>query len=117
MTGPIRQEPRPAPPRLRPGCWFRPKRFGLGAVPASWQGWLLTLVVLVCAVLVGWIAEQRGPIWLALLVPLLAGSWSWPGSRPTANGAGGGEEAIEPFETRSLLLRSARAVYRRLTRI
>ncbi|MGK6354782.1 hypothetical protein ACMGDH_06095 [Sphingomonas sp. DT-207] len=73
MTGPIRQEPRPAPPRLRPGYWFRPKRFGLGAVPASWQGWLLTLVVLVCGILLGRLAEQRGPIWLALLVPLFVG--------------------------------------------
>ena len=27
--------------------WFRPKRFGWGVVPISWQGWLMTLVLLV----------------------------------------------------------------------
>jgi hypothetical protein len=25
-------------------AWFRPKRFGYGAVPVTWQGWLLTFV-------------------------------------------------------------------------
>ncbi len=23
--------------------WFRPKRYGYGATPCTWQGWLLTL--------------------------------------------------------------------------
>jgi hypothetical protein len=23
--------------------WFRPKRYGYGATPVTWQGWLLTL--------------------------------------------------------------------------
>ncbi|MEZ5961482.1 MAG: hypothetical protein R3C30_13820 [Hyphomonadaceae bacterium] len=23
--------------------WFKPKRYGLGAYPASWQGWALTV--------------------------------------------------------------------------
>ena len=31
--------------RVRPGYWFRPKRFGYGAVPATWQGWAATLGV------------------------------------------------------------------------
>jgi len=25
-------------------AWFRPKRFGFGASPSSWQGWLATAV-------------------------------------------------------------------------
>jgi hypothetical protein len=24
--------------------WFRPKRFGYGATPVTWEGWLVTLV-------------------------------------------------------------------------
>jgi len=63
-------------PPLRPGYWFRPKAFGWGATPATWQGWLLTLAVTGTAVLLARAAEQRGPVWLALLVPLLAG-FAW----------------------------------------
>ena len=31
--------------------WFRPKRYGLGFSPASWQGWLSTAayIAIVCA--------------------------------------------------------------------
>lgn len=44
--------------------WFGPKRFGWGASPASWEGWLATLVFLLvfCGTLqyfqgspVGWV--------------------------------------------------------------
>ena len=31
--------------------WFRPKRYGYGATPCTWQGWLLTLAFV--AVLAG----------------------------------------------------------------
>ena len=26
--------------------WFKPKRYGYGAVPVTWQGWLVTIVSL-----------------------------------------------------------------------
>lgn len=26
----------------RPGYWFAPRRYGIGAVPAAWQGWAAT---------------------------------------------------------------------------
>ncbi|QNQ12109.1 hypothetical protein [Sphingomonas alpina] len=29
--------------QVREGYWFAPKLFGLGATPATWQGWVLTL--------------------------------------------------------------------------
>ncbi|HVJ02329.1 MAG TPA: hypothetical protein VM662_09115 [Sphingomonas sp.] len=75
-------------PPIRPGYWFRPKRFGWGATPASWQGWVATVVMVVLAALLGNAAEHRGPVWLVLLFPLLAGfiwlvwvktdgDWSW----------------------------------------
>ncbi|HZD92178.1 MAG TPA: hypothetical protein VE224_18945 [Pseudolabrys sp.] len=25
--------------------WFRPKRYGYGATPVTWQGWLVTLAI------------------------------------------------------------------------
>ena len=25
--------------------WFRPKRYGYGATPATWEGWVLTVVI------------------------------------------------------------------------
>lgn len=58
---------------LRPGYWFRPKRIGWGATPATWQGWLLTLAFVALAALLGNAAEHRGEIWLLLLAPLVLG--------------------------------------------
>jgi hypothetical protein len=31
------------------GPWFGPKRIGIGFRPQTWQGWLITLIV-VCAI-------------------------------------------------------------------
>ncbi len=74
--------------RAAPGYWFRPKLFGWGAVPVTWQGWAATLGLIVLAVPLGWLAETRGPIFLALLIPMVAafvylcwaktdGDWKW----------------------------------------
>jgi uncharacterized membrane protein len=30
--------------------WFRPKRYGYGATPVTWQGWAITLAALVVVV-------------------------------------------------------------------
>jgi uncharacterized membrane protein YhhN len=37
-----------------PRYWFRQKRFGYGATPNTWQGWLFTIVsaVLILAIIV-----------------------------------------------------------------
>ena len=59
--------------RARPGYWFKPKLFGWGAVPVTWQGWALTLSFVVVAALIANLAEHRSPVWLWLLVPLLVG--------------------------------------------
>ena len=42
--------------------WFKPKRFGYGWTPASWQGWAITLAVTVLP-LVGivWLIAHRHP--------------------------------------------------------
>ncbi len=59
--------------RVRPGYWFRPKTFGWGAVPVTWQGWLVTVLFMTAAAIVGNVANHRGPTWLVLLVPLTLG--------------------------------------------
>jgi hypothetical protein len=93
VTDPLRRAPLPLRASVRPGYWFRPRRLGWGASPATWQGWLLTLAFVLVAVLLARIAEQRGPVWLALLVPLLIGfvglawtktdgEWRWRWGRP-----------------------------------
>ncbi|MCW3836626.1 hypothetical protein ACFQ1E_09610 [Sphingomonas canadensis] len=59
--------------RVRPGYWFRPKLYGLGATPATWQGWVLTAALAAIAIAVARLAEARGAALLVLLVPLIAG--------------------------------------------
>jgi hypothetical protein len=58
--------------RVRPGYWFRPKRFGFGATPVTWQGWATTLAFGAAAGLVVNFAAHRERLWLVLLVPLVA---------------------------------------------
>lgn len=61
---------------VRSGYWFRPKRLGYGAVPATWQGWLATLVFVAGAGLIAHLGVHRDRAWMVLLVPLtLAFIW------------------------------------------
>jgi hypothetical protein len=41
--------------------WFKPKRYGLGATPANWKGWLITFgfIALVYAFLAGIVAARN----------------------------------------------------------
>ena len=68
--------------------WFVPKRYGFGAVPATWQGWALTLgFVLICMADVALLRSK--PIALvAVLIPFAVtfmviaarttkGGWRW----------------------------------------
>ncbi|MDH4744611.1 hypothetical protein OMP43_11340 [Sphingomonas sp. CBMAI 2297] len=57
---------------VRPGYWFRPKRFGFGATPVTWQGWAATLAFGAAAGLIVNFAVHRERLWLVLLVPLIA---------------------------------------------
>jgi len=60
--------------RARPGYWFRPKLFGWGAVPVTWQGWVATFGIVAVAVLVARFAEaNHDPAYLFVLVPLVLG--------------------------------------------
>jgi hypothetical protein len=59
--------------RPQSGYWFRPKLFGWGAVPVTWQGWAATLGLILLSLPVAWLAETRSMAYLALLAPLVAG--------------------------------------------
>ena len=52
--------------------WFRPKRYGYGATPISWQGWAVTLgtvAVVVAAVLFLRKSTALDPeFWIAVIV-------------------------------------------------
>ena len=59
--------------RARDGYWFRPKLFGWGAVPVTWQGWLLTIALIAVALPIARLAAARGSVFVTLIVPLIAG--------------------------------------------
>ena len=42
--------------------WFRPKRYGLGLTPSSWQGWLLTGAYVVALVVLGFTVAAAQPV-------------------------------------------------------
>jgi hypothetical protein len=81
-----------------PKYWFRQKRFGYGATPNSWQGWLLAIgssLLAFCVVVVGPAIRDNGlrALWLTggltlVLVPTLLivhakteGGWRWRNGR------------------------------------
>lgn len=53
------------------GYWFRPKRFGWGVTPATWQGWLATLAVIVVSLTITSLARHFWMPLLALLIPVI----------------------------------------------
>lgn len=72
--------------------WFKPRRYGLGATPSSWEGWTLILVYLGAVVALGLRFERNGGaqapqflIAVALLTAALVfiswrktkGEWRW----------------------------------------
>jgi len=88
--------------------WFRPKRYGYGATPVTWQGWAVTLAVpaIVAVSIVAmntFVGRDNALAWLAwaaLVVALVIafvrlsrartdGEWRWRW------GAGGNQTNIE----------------------
>lgn len=59
--------------RARPGYWFRPKLFGYGVVPVTWQGWASLAVMIALAFPIGLLAEDVNHVFIVLLVPIVAG--------------------------------------------
>ena len=74
--------------------WFRPKRYGYGATPVTWQGWALTLAT-VAVIVAATLAVMRhtaleAVFWLAVAIDFVAifvlveisrrktdGEWRW----------------------------------------
>jgi hypothetical protein len=68
--------------------WFVPKRYGFGAVPASWQGWALTIGFVAVCIAVVRLFAQRPLVAIAVLIPVAVtftvicarttkGGWRW----------------------------------------
>jgi len=68
--------------------WFAPKRYGIGSVPVTWQGWALTIAFV--ALLVAIVLTLRGQViqLFAAIIPLIVvfmvicarttrGGWRW----------------------------------------
>ncbi len=85
--------------------WFRPRRFGYGAQPVTWEGWAVTLGSLVVFLGGFQLALWRGEWLIALLavaflaaVLLLAkaktdGEWRWrSGGRNSSDGGEAGQK-------------------------
>jgi len=81
--------------------WFRPKRFGWGLVPITWQGWLYSAgwlggIMLPFLLLTGRHQPFEASIWLAISCGLLARDvWqilhSYPGSAASAISSAAGQ--------------------------
>ncbi len=69
--------------------WFKPKKFGYGAYPITWEGWLITLLFLALAVFVGNTYAVKSPYIFFFLIIFMAiglvifsrnktdGKWKW----------------------------------------
>jgi hypothetical protein len=74
--------------------WFKPREYGYGATPVTWEGWALTVVTMFVVVLASMLApvlgEGRSGGFTALVIDVLAitafimisrmktdGEWRW----------------------------------------
>jgi hypothetical protein len=50
--------------------WFRPKRYGLGATPVTWEGWAFTalMVAFIVAISLYVVGATRTPSFMAVMV-------------------------------------------------
>ena len=74
------------------GYWFKPKRYGIGAAPASWEGWVVSAIyaVVVCG-LTYWMEHDKAhrlvnylfvfgactALLLAIIWRRTKGGWRW----------------------------------------
>jgi hypothetical protein len=49
--------------------WFGPKRFGIGYRPQTWQGYLITAVLVLFVVLVGTVTNGHSPLIILAVIP------------------------------------------------
>ena len=51
-----------------PTYWFKPKRYGYGATPVTWQGWAITGAALLTIVLAAVLVPPNTSGWTAFFV-------------------------------------------------
>jgi hypothetical protein len=52
--------------------WFGAKRFGYGFGPRTWQGYLVTAILALFAIVVGTLVKGRMPDMLFVIIPVIA---------------------------------------------
>jgi hypothetical protein len=52
--------------------WFGPKRFGYGYGPRTWQGWVVTAVLVLFVILVATLTKGHMPGMLIGIIPAIA---------------------------------------------
>jgi hypothetical protein len=52
--------------------WFGPKRFGYGYGPRSWQGWVVSAVLVLFVILVATVTKGHMPGMLIGVIPAIA---------------------------------------------
>ncbi|WP_066726556.1 hypothetical protein [Sphingomonas pituitosa] len=73
---------------VRDGYWFKPKAFGYGATPVTWQGWLIVAGFVLLVGAITRFALPQHPLFLVLLTPVALalvwitriktdGDWRW----------------------------------------
>jgi len=48
--------------------WFRPKRYGYGATPTIWQGWTVTIAIVLAIVAVSLVLQLTENLWAVAAV-------------------------------------------------
>jgi len=48
--------------------WFRPKRYGYGATPTTWQGWTVTIAIVLAIVAVSLVLQLTEDLWAVAAV-------------------------------------------------
>jgi hypothetical protein len=49
--------------------WFGPRRFGIGYSPRTWQGYLITAILVLFVVIMTTVAKGHSPLILIAVVP------------------------------------------------
>ena len=68
--------------------WFEPKRYGYGATPITWQGWVFIICVIALIILLAAYLDPAGPwYYLSLIIIIFTtisvskyktkGVWKW----------------------------------------
>lgn len=49
--------------------WFGPRRFGIGYSPRTWQGYLVTAILVLFVVIVATVTKGHSPLILIAIIP------------------------------------------------